>query len=131
LASFCGGGSGLANADIDLIAQNCLDAGMEHDRSAALHVQDRRLGQPESRSCRKTGSQPPVERPSKWADLCFWNTSAPNWQMTQAYSATATFNWNSTGALAGTVFIGVHVKDVNSVNSNGYDVVASTPVTVN
>jgi hypothetical protein len=50
--------------------------------------------------------------------------------MVQAYSATASYNWNSTGAAIGTVYIGVHVKDVNSVSSAGYDNVQSAGVTV-
>jgi hypothetical protein len=62
----------------------------------------------------------------------FWirPASSSTWQLVQAYSATATYDWNSTGAAVGTVYLGVHAKDVNSVSSAGYDVVASTPVTV-
>jgi hypothetical protein len=62
----------------------------------------------------------------------FWirPASSSTWQLVQAYSATATYDWNSTGAAVGTVYLGVHVKDVNSVSSAGYDNVASTPVTV-
>jgi hypothetical protein len=60
----------------------------------------------------------------------FWlrPASDPNWQMVQAYGTQATYDWNSTGAAAGTVYLGVHVKDVNSTAA--YDAVASTPVTV-
>ena len=62
----------------------------------------------------------------------FWirPASSSTWQLVQGYSATATYDWNSTGAAVGTVYLGVHVKDVNSVSSAGYDVVASTAVTV-
>jgi hypothetical protein len=62
----------------------------------------------------------------------FWirPASSSTWQLVQAYSASATYDWNSTGAAVGTVYLGVHVKDVNSVSSAGYDNVASTPVTV-
>jgi hypothetical protein len=60
----------------------------------------------------------------------FWirAASSSTWQMVQAYSPTPTYDWNSTGAGTGTVYIGVHVRDANS--TAGYDVVASTPVTV-
>ncbi len=60
----------------------------------------------------------------------FWirAASSSTWQMAQAYSPTPTYDWNSTGAGTGTVYIGVHVRDANS--TAGYDVVASTPVTV-
>jgi hypothetical protein len=46
----------------------------------------------------------------------------------QSYSTSATYDWNSTGAAPGTVYLGVHVRDANSTAS--YDAVASTPVTV-
>ncbi len=60
----------------------------------------------------------------------FWirAASSSTWQLIQAYSPTATYDWNSTGAATGTVYIGVHVRDAGS--SGSYDVVASTPVTV-
>jgi hypothetical protein len=60
----------------------------------------------------------------------FWirAASSSTWQMVQAYGPTATYDWNTTGAGTGTVYIGVHVRDANS--SSAYDVVASTPVTV-
>jgi hypothetical protein len=46
----------------------------------------------------------------------------------QSYGTSATYDWNTTGALRGTVYLGVHVRDAGSANS--YDAVASTPVTV-
>ena len=62
----------------------------------------------------------------------FWirPASVSTWQLVQAYSALATYNWYSSGAVAGFVYLGVHIKDANSTRSAGYDVVASTPVTV-
>ena len=54
--------------------------------------------------------------------------SQSSWQLVQGYSATATYDWNSSGALAGTVYFGVWVKDVNS--SSAYDAFNSTAVTV-
>jgi len=64
----------------------------------------------------------------------FWlrTTSNPVWHMVQAYSHTATYDWDSSGALPNdTVYLGVHAKDVNSISSAGYDVVASAPVNIN
>jgi hypothetical protein len=60
----------------------------------------------------------------------FWirPASSSTWQLVQSYGTTATYDWNSTGAAAGIVYIGVHVRDANS--SAAYDVVNSTPVTV-
>ena len=60
----------------------------------------------------------------------FWLRPATSsvWQMVQAYGTGNTYDWNSTGAAAGTVYLGVHARDVNSLNS--YDSVNSTPVTV-
>jgi hypothetical protein len=62
----------------------------------------------------------------------FWirPASSPTWQLVQAYGASATYDWNTTGAAVGTVYIGVHVRDVNSTSSAGYDSVVSAPVTV-
>ena len=62
----------------------------------------------------------------------FWirPASSPTWQLVQGYSVSNTYDWNTTGAAVGTVYVGVHVKDVNSVSSVGYDNVNSTPVTV-
>jgi hypothetical protein len=50
------------------------------------------------------------------------------WQLVQGYSTTAAYDWNSTGALAGTVYFGVWVKDANSPNL--FDTFVSTAVTV-
>jgi IPT/TIG domain-containing protein/cysteine-rich secretory family protein len=60
----------------------------------------------------------------------FWirPASSSTWQLVEAYGTTATYDWNSTGAAAGIVYIGVHVRDANSTAA--YDVVNSTPVTV-
>jgi hypothetical protein len=60
----------------------------------------------------------------------FWirPASSSTWQLVQSYGTSATYDWNSTGAAPGTVYIGVHVRDANSGAS--YDAVASTPVTV-
>ena len=54
--------------------------------------------------------------------------SSSTWQLVQGYSTSATYDWNSTGALAGTVYFGVWTKDAASPNS--YDAVANTTVTV-
>ena len=61
----------------------------------------------------------------------FWLRPATSstWQLVQAYGTSATYDWNTMGALPGTVYLGVHVRDANS--TAGYDAVASTPVTVN
>jgi len=45
----------------------------------------------------------------------------------QAYSNTATYDWNSTGAAAGTVYFGVWVRDASSLST--VDAFASTAVT--
>jgi len=60
----------------------------------------------------------------------FWMrpASSSTWTRVQGYSTSATYDWNSTGALAGTVYFGVWTKDAASLNS--YDAVASTAVTV-
>jgi hypothetical protein len=60
----------------------------------------------------------------------FWirPASSSTWQMVQAYSTNNTYNWNTTGAAVGTVFVGVHVKDASSPNA--FDAVQSAPVTV-
>jgi hypothetical protein len=60
----------------------------------------------------------------------FWLRPASSsvWQMVQAYGWSNTYNWNSTGAASGTVYLGVHVKDYFSGAS--YDAVSSTPVAV-
>jgi hypothetical protein len=60
----------------------------------------------------------------------FWMrpASSSTWQLVQGYSTSAAYDWNSTGAAAGTVYFGVWVKDANSPNT--VDAVSSTPVTV-
>ena len=60
----------------------------------------------------------------------FWirPASSSTWQMVQAYGTSSAYDWNTTGALPGTVYLGVHVRDASSTAA--YDVVASTPVTV-
>ena len=61
----------------------------------------------------------------------FWMRAASmsTWQLVQGYSTGTTYDWNSTGAAAGTVYFGVWVKDSGSPSS--LDANASTPVTVN
>ena len=60
----------------------------------------------------------------------FWirPASSSTWQRVQGYGAGPSYDWNSTGAAVGTVYIGVHLKDGNSPQE--YDAVASTPVSV-
>ena len=60
----------------------------------------------------------------------FWMrpASAGTWQLVQGYSTSATYDWNSTGAAAGTVYFGVWAKDASS--GAAYDANASTPTTV-
>ena len=60
----------------------------------------------------------------------FWIRVAPQitWQLVQAYSASPTFDWNTAGAAAGTVYLGVHARDSHSTQS--FDALASTPFTV-
>ncbi len=60
----------------------------------------------------------------------FWMQAAGSatWQLVQGYSANATYNWNSTGALAGTEHFGVWVRDAGS--SASYDSYASLPFTL-
>jgi hypothetical protein len=50
------------------------------------------------------------------------------WQVVQGYSASATYRWNSTGALGGTEQFGVWVRDASS--SASYDTYTSIPYTV-
>ena len=61
----------------------------------------------------------------------FWMrpASLSTWQLVQGYSTGATYDWNSTGAAAGTVYFGVWAKDAASPTST-FDANASTPVTV-
>jgi spore germination protein YaaH len=60
----------------------------------------------------------------------FWMrpASASTWQLVQGYSTSPTYDWNSTGAAAGTVYFGVWAKDAASPNPS--DAVASTPYMV-
>jgi hypothetical protein len=60
----------------------------------------------------------------------FWALwqGASGWIMQQAYSTTASWTWNSTGAPTGTERFGVWVKDAGSPNA--YDQLASIPYTV-
>ena len=46
----------------------------------------------------------------------FWMrpASSSTWQLLQAYSATPTYRWNTTGAAAGTVYFGVWARDAAS-----------------
>ena len=61
----------------------------------------------------------------------FWMRPATSssWQLVQGYSTGAAYDWNSTGAAAGTVYFGVWIKDSRSPSS--LDANASTSVTVN
>src|SRR5439155_1032807 len=57
------------------------------------------------------------------------------WQLVQPYSSNATYNWNSTGALAGTEYFGVWVRDassdgVNRSSMGRYDAVGSIPYSI-
>ncbi len=60
----------------------------------------------------------------------FWMrpASLSTWQLVQGYSTSATYDWNSTGAAAGTVYFGVWAKDAGSPNT--VDTYASKAVTV-
>jgi hypothetical protein len=60
----------------------------------------------------------------------FWMrpASETNWQLVQGYSTSATYDWNTTGAAAGTVYFGVWVRDAS--NSAAYDKTVSLSVTV-
>jgi photosystem II stability/assembly factor-like uncharacterized protein len=61
----------------------------------------------------------------------FWMRAAsqPDWQLLQAYSATPTYLWNSTGAAAGIVYFGVWAKDAGS-STSGFDANASIAYSV-
>lgn len=50
----------------------------------------------------------------------FWMRAASqtSWQLLQAYSTTATYNWNSTGAAAGGVYFGIWAKDAGSATGS-------------
>lgn len=60
----------------------------------------------------------------------FWMKAAGStrWQLLQGYSTSATYAWNTTGALAGTETFGVWVRDASSGAS--YDSYASLAVTL-
>ena len=60
----------------------------------------------------------------------FWMRPAwlSTWQLVQGYSTSATYDWNSAGAPAGTIYFGVWVKDAGSPNS--VDAFVSTAVTM-
>ena len=61
----------------------------------------------------------------------FWMRPAwvTDWQLVQGYSTSATYDWNSTGAPAGTIYFGVWAKDAGSPTAS-FDANVSTPVTV-
>jgi outer membrane protein assembly factor BamB len=60
----------------------------------------------------------------------FWfRTTTSAWQLIQPYSATNTFNWNTSGALGGTYYFGVWAKDASSTTST-FDINASTAFAV-
>ena len=75
-----------------------------------------------------TGAASGCTDPSPLYQFVMRPATSSTWQVVQGYSTSTTYNWNSTGAAAGTVYFGVWVKDANS--SALYDTVASTPVTV-
>jgi hypothetical protein len=60
----------------------------------------------------------------------FWMrpASSSTWTLVRGWSATATYDWNSMGALPGTVYFGVWTKDAFSTKT--YDAAANTTVTV-
>ena len=60
----------------------------------------------------------------------FWMRPAwlNTWQLVQAYTTNASYDWNTTGAPAGTIYFGVWAKDAASPNT--VDTFASTLVTV-
>src|SRR3989440_59347 len=60
----------------------------------------------------------------------FWLQPAGSstWQLLQGYSTSATYRWNSTGALNGTELFGVWARDVSS--SAAYDTYASVPFSI-
>ena len=59
-----------------------------------------------------------------WMRPAGWST----WMLVQGYGTRATFDWNSTGAAAGTVYFSAWVRDATS--GAAYNAFASTPVTV-
>jgi hypothetical protein len=60
----------------------------------------------------------------------FWmlGQGATTWQLVQGYSASASYNWNSTGSLAGTTLFSVWVRDASSTAA--YDAYGNTPYTI-
>jgi len=57
----------------------------------------------------------------------FWTLapgSSSTWQIAQAYSSAATFNWNTAGLPAGTYTYSVWARDATSTNTDGYDAFA-------
>jgi IPT/TIG domain/Cysteine-rich secretory protein family len=60
----------------------------------------------------------------------FWMLAAgtTTWRIVQGYTATATYKWNSTGALSGTEQFGVWARDAGS--GAAYDTYTSTPYAV-
>jgi hypothetical protein len=60
----------------------------------------------------------------------FWmlGQGATTWQLVQGYSASASYNWNSTGSLAGTTLFSVWIRDASSTAA--YDAYGNTPYTI-
>jgi nicotinamide mononucleotide (NMN) deamidase PncC len=60
----------------------------------------------------------------------FWlRTATSAWILVRSYTTAATYDWNSTGAPAGTIYFGLWVKDATS-GTTTFDANASTTVTV-
>jgi hypothetical protein len=60
----------------------------------------------------------------------FWlRTTNTDWQLVQAYSASGTYDWNSTGAPVTTVYIGVWAKEAGS-STTSFDVNQSVAIPV-
>jgi hypothetical protein len=53
---------------------------------------------------------------------------ARTWQLVQGYSASASYSWNSTGALAGTTVFSIWVRDASSPAA--YDTYGNTTYTI-
>jgi hypothetical protein len=66
----------------------------------------------------------PNPRYEFWA---LWQ-GATSWQLLNGYSTSATYTWNSTGALNGTEHFGVWIRDASS--SATYDTFAGIPYSV-
>jgi hypothetical protein len=67
--------------------------------------------------------------------IWYLGQGSSTWQMVKAYSATATYNWNSTGALAGTHIFSVWAKDsagpgLHSGLGSTYDVFGNVSITI-